>query len=656
MAKKQTGLVATNKFQDALDKLNKTYGIGSILALDSKGHGNYDLISTGSIGFDHITLGIGGFAKGKLYELRGWEGCLAEDTYIKFINVRPDGIVQDCKGGTIKNLYERFHNRTDLTKDTTFNVTSINEENRIFRNQIADVVKSGVKECFELVTSHGFKIKATKDHKFFVGDSYLPLSELKVGDVVYIHKNTPYKSDQTFERKKYKETTLKWYYKGSPREINGGLYYREKVHRLVFEANMNNMSYEQYTNYLNGNLQAKPEDGWDYLTIPEGYDVHHIDENTSNNDIENLQLYSKSEHAKFHALDRHNNLRFIATEDTIVSITSVGEIETYDIKCYFPYNNFIAEGIVVHNSGKSTICGHAVAECQKQGGKVLYIDGEYAVDKNYFQQLGVDTTKMLIAQPTCGEEGFNIAMEMINTGEIDLVVIDSDSSLIPKKMLDGEVGDSTIGRKALLNSNAYPKLKGALSKHNVCVIVISQYREKIGVMFGNPTTTQGGHALKFYSDCIIECTKTAVKDGDQQYGNLTKLKTIKNKMFPPYRKSEFEIVYGLGIDKYKEIMMLGDEFEILRKYGKTITYSDVKYQLDEFEELLTDNPEFLTSITNDIISAIKAVDEPDAPQLEGEEAITLDIEAEEISTMDPINQDEDETQTLLSTTFYDDKV
>jgi len=218
---------------------------------------------------------------------------------------------------------------------------------------------------------------------------------------------------------------------------------------------------------------------------------------------------------------------------------------------------------------------------------------------------------MLIAQPSCGEEGFNIAMEMINTGEIDLVIIDSDSSLIPKKMLDGDVGDSTIGRKALLNSNAYPKLKGALSKNNVCVIVISQYREKIGIMFGNPTTTQGGHALKFYSDCIIELTKSGAKDGDVQYGNVTKVRAVKNKMFPPYIKSEFEIVYGVGIDKFKEIMTLGNQFDILRKYGKTITYNDVKYQADEFEELLYDNPEFLDSITNDIIAKIKETDLPE---------------------------------------------
>ena len=260
--------------------------------------------------------------------------------------------------------------------------------------------------------------------------------------------------------------------------------------------------------------------------------------------------------------------------------------------------------------GKSTICAHAVAECQKTGGKVLYIDGENAVDKKYFQQIGVDTTKMLIAQPSCGEEGFNIAMELINTGELDLVIIDSDSSLIPKKMLDGDVGDSTIGRKALLNSNAYPKLKGALSQHNVCVIVISQYREKIGVMFGNPTTTQGGHALKFYSDVRLEITKSQAKDGDVIYGNITKLKAIKNKMSPPYRKSEFEIVYGVGIDKLDEMMTLLNEFELGRKYGKTMTVDGTKYDLEEFKQLIVDNPEFYDELKAKIVAKINQTDIP----------------------------------------------
>jgi recombination protein RecA len=268
-------------------------------------------------------------------------------------------------------------------------------------------------------------------------------------------------------------------------------------------------------------------------------------------------------------------------------------------------------------SGKSTICGHAVAECQKKGGVVLYIDGEHAVDKNYFEALGVDTKKMLIAQPSCGEEGFNIAMEMIQTGTVDLIIIDSDSSLIPKKVLDGEVGDSSIGRKALLNSNAYPKLKAALSQHNVCVIVISQYREKIGVMFGNPTTTQGGHALKFYSDVRIEVSKSLAKEGDVTYGNITKVKAIKNKMSPPYKLSQFEIVYGVGIDKLGEIMELINDYGIGRKYGKTMTINDVKYDLEEFKTMLMDNEEFYNSIKDQILNKIN--------QTEIQENVTSEI-------------------------------
>jgi recombination protein RecA len=259
-------------------------------------------------------------------------------------------------------------------------------------------------------------------------------------------------------------------------------------------------------------------------------------------------------------------------------------------------------------TGKSTICGHAAAECQKKGGTVLYIDGEHAVDKNYFQALGVDTTKMLIAQPACGEEGFNIAMEMINTGEVDLIIIDSDSSLIPKKVLDGEVGDSSIGKKALLNSNAYPKLKTALSANNVCVIVISQYREKIGVMFGNPTTTQGGHALKFYSDVRIEVSRSLAKEGDVTYGNLTKVKATKNKINPPYRKAEFEIVYGEGIDKVGEILNLMNDYEVGRKYGKTMTFNETKYDLEDFKKMLLDNPEFNEEIKAAILNKIKQTD------------------------------------------------
>jgi len=257
-------------------------------------------------------------------------------------------------------------------------------------------------------------------------------------------------------------------------------------------------------------------------------------------------------------------------------------------------------------SGKSTICGHAAANCQAKGGKVLYIDGEHALDKKYFQALGVNTSEMLIAQPSCGEEGFNIAIDMIATGELDLVIIDSDSSLIPKAVLDGEVGESSIGKKARLNSNAYPKLKTVLSNNNTCVIVVSQYREKIGVLFGNPTTTQGGHALKFYSDVRIEVSKSLAKEGDVVYANTTKVKSVKNKMASPYKQVQFEIVYGKGIDRNKEIMEMGSEWEVFRKWGKTITFEETKYELEEFDRLLNDNDEFRNKLIDSILNKIKS--------------------------------------------------
>lgn len=282
-------------------------------------------------------------------------------------------------------------------------------------------------------------------------------------------------------------------------------------------------------------------------------------------------------------------------------------------------------------TGKSTICGHAVANCQAKGGKVVYIDGEHAVDRNYFKKLGVSTEDMLIAQPSCGEEGFNIALQMIETGEVDLVIIDSDSSLIPKAVLDGEVGEHAIGKKARLNSSAYPKLKSAINKHNVCLIVISQYREKIGVMFGNPTTTQGGHALKFYSDCRIEVAKSLAKDGDVTYGNITKVKATKNKMSPPYRLTQFEIVYGKGIDVLDEMMELINEFEIGRKYGKTMTIDGTKYDLEEFKQLVVDNPEFYDELKQKIVDKIQETDVPVEEEIQEEE--------EEVPTGDATDTD-----------------
>jgi len=256
-------------------------------------------------------------------------------------------------------------------------------------------------------------------------------------------------------------------------------------------------------------------------------------------------------------------------------------------------------------SGKTTICGHAVAECQKKGyGKVLYIDSEHAVDIKYFKLLGVNVDDMLIAQPECGEEGFQIIADLIKTGEIALVIVDSDNGMIPRKILDSDMGDSNIGRKAKLNSDVYPKLKILASKHHTCIIVNSQYREKIGVMFGDPRTTQGGHALKFFSDVRIEIAKTLAKEGTDTYGQIVRVKTRKNKMAPPFRESEFLIKFKVGINKFAEVVDIGNEFKVLRKYGKTVTYKDIKYEFDEFVTLLKDNDEFYDAVKSEIVNVI----------------------------------------------------
>jgi recombination protein RecA len=254
-------------------------------------------------------------------------------------------------------------------------------------------------------------------------------------------------------------------------------------------------------------------------------------------------------------------------------------------------------------TGKSTICGHAAANCQKMGGVVAYVDGEHAVDKHYFEALGVDTSKMLIAQPSCGEEGFQIALDLAKTGEVALIIIDSDSSLMPQKVVEGDIGDSAIGKKAVLNNMSYPKLKTACAENNVCMIVISQFREKIGVMFGNPTTTQGGHALKFYTDARIEVSKSQLKEGDEMIGHVTKIKVIKNKMAPPFKLCSFNILFGVGIDQAGEIMDLLNELELGRKYGQTFTFQGTKYSLEDFIDKLSEET-FYNEVRQSIIDKI----------------------------------------------------
>ena len=261
------------------------------------------------------------------------------------------------------------------------------------------------------------------------------------------------------------------------------------------------------------------------------------------------------------------------------------------------------------SSGKTTLAIHAIAESQKAGGIAAIIDAEHAFDRFYAEKLGVNTDELLISQPSSGEEALEIAEQLIRSSAVDLIVVDSVAALTPKKEIEGDMGDSNVGLQARLMSQALRKLTAAISKTNTTCIFINQLREKIGVMFGNPETTTGGNALKFYASVRLDIrgNGTPIKDGEDQIGKPTRVRVIKNKVAPPFRKAEFDIMFGEGISRTGEILDLGTELGIVKKSGSWYSYSDTKLGQgrDASKAMLKDNPELAEELEKLIFEALK---------------------------------------------------
>lgn len=366
-----------------------------------------DFVSTGSPMLDSV-IG-GGFPRGRFIEIFGEESCLSGDSFIKY-NIRnpTSGKIQNSKGGTIKHLYLKFNKlNSSITKkrketnNSIYTVPCLNDDGFIEHIQIKDVVFTGLKPVYKITTLLGNTIEATADHKFCIGTEYVELQNLSPGDFVLIHNNTPFTKFHAIS--KYKEVYVKYHPKSSLKVVdNKYRYYRNYVHRLTYEAHLNGLSYKDYIYKLN-TLSSSEIDK--FIFIPDNYHIHHIDENTLNNELSNLQVICPNAHGRLHALENHNNLRFAPIKDCISTIELVGIKETFDIKCHDPYHNYVANNFIVHNCGKTTIATIAISNFQKMfpDDMVGYIDVEHAFHVAYSNELGLNTApdKFVMSQPNC---------------------------------------------------------------------------------------------------------------------------------------------------------------------------------------------------------------------------------------------------------------
>jgi RecA/RadA recombinase len=541
----------------------------------STGFQELDDILTGSTDKKGATeKGSGvGMPKGRIIEIYGKEACLDAGTYIQYQVRRADDSYANAKGGTIERLYERFHGllpsgdgrgkyQRNVTEDCWFSAPCVNEEGRIFHNRIVDVVKTGEQACFEVETESGARIVATADHKFLVGSRFRPLKKLKIGDPLMLHDCTPWTVWDANDGS-VKEWRSYWFVKNHP--VAGDKVVRDKSavyaykrlarSRAVVEADMNGLTLAEYR----ARLDSGEIDGLSFLSRDQH--VHHLNEDFTDDRRENLVVLEESEHLREHAIERHNNLRFVVTEDRVRSIRPVGMRSTYDLHMESPYNNYVANDLVVHNSGKSTLVLMMILAVQKAGGRCALVDAEHSLDPRYAASIGVDLNTLYISQPDSAEQALDITSDLAKSGAFDFIAVDSIAALAPQDELDDDMADAHVALQARLISKAMRKLVASVKKKNVILVCVNQVRMKIGVKFGSPWTATGGNSLKFYASIRLDITKTkTLKKGEKKIGIRSQIYAAKNKAAPPFRMVHAEILHNQGIVKlYEDPDLTGDD-------------------------------------------------------------------------------------------------
>ena len=451
-----------------------------------------------------FNIGRPGWPAGRPIELFGFEHCTVYDTFIRYSIRSKNGVVQNCKGGTIESLYHKFHNiprkgkgkyLRKQTETSEYYAPSINEDDVIIQNKIIDVVKTGRQPCFELKTKLGKTLRATSNHRFYTGNSYLELSKLNVGDTIFIHNSTRY----TGEEKKKQETRQSYYIDNHPyfTKTNG-----IRKYRVIYEANLNGIAVDEYLLRLNLNKL----EGLKFVSNE--YHIHHLDGDHTNNSVNNLTPLTISEHRKHHALTNKKNLGFIAIPDKITSISTVGVQSTYDIKMEAPYHNYIADGLVVHNCGKTTLAYHAIAQAQRMGGGGFFIDTEKSWDEDRASQIGVDTANDFAVGDADSVEGaFRIVQSILkarlnnNDGKPFIIVIDSITGTATESMKAKEMGaEERLGQDARAIRGGMRRIGPDVAESKVNLFMINHAISTIPKFkYAKQSEAAGGHAIKLFS-------------------------------------------------------------------------------------------------------------------------------------------------------------